>query len=47
MDSKFQQRICTSPRTNAVYKKIGFENQGIINGDGGQRVAYIKKITHK
>ena len=34
----------TSPRANAFYTKMGFENKGIVEGDGGRRIVYAKNI---
>ncbi len=34
----------TSPRANKFYQKMGFQNCGIVDGDGGRRVLYKRKI---
>ncbi len=34
----------TSPRGNRFYQKMGFINCGIIDGDGGNRILYKRKI---
>lgn len=34
----------TSPRANNFYKKMGFVNCGIVDGDGGNRVKYKRLI---
>ncbi len=34
----------TSPRANAFYQKMGFRNSGIVEGEGGSRVLYKRKI---
>lgn len=36
-----------SPRANAFYKKMGFKNSGLVDGDGGRRIIYSKDITSK
>ncbi len=34
----------TSPRANRFYQKMGFVNSGIVEGEGGSRVLYTRKI---
>ncbi|WP_249030406.1 GNAT family N-acetyltransferase [Tannockella kyphosi] len=33
----------SSPIANRFYKKMSFENSGVIDGDGGNRILYKKK----
>ncbi len=35
----------TSPRANRFYQKMGFQNCGIVEGEGGCRVLYKRKIN--
>ncbi len=35
----------TSPRANKFYQKMGFVNSGIVEGDGGSRNLYKRKIS--
>ena len=34
----------TSPRANAFYQKMDFQNKGFADGDGGMRIIYEKRI---
>ncbi len=39
------QCFVNSPRANRFYQKMGFQNCGIVKGEGGHRVLYKRKIS--